>query len=73
MPPCCLFHAEPIHYDGSVWLIGTDVVTPNGNYGIYKWNGIDNWEKYVGGGKQITVWGNYPVIIDAENKIYLGG
>ncbi len=40
--------------DGSVWIIGTDPVGANGDFGIYKWDG-STWQNQGGGAAHIAV------------------
>jgi hypothetical protein len=57
-----------IGFDGSVWVIGTNV--ENGGFGIYKWNG-NGWDGVDGGAVRISVDGDgQPWVMNSNGDVF---
>ena len=56
--------------NGSAWIIGTNPVGTNGDFGVHRWTGTD-WDSIDGGGVRIDVdaVGN-PWIVNANGEIF---
>ncbi|MBW8886170.1 MAG: hypothetical protein JF616_00315 [Fibrobacteres bacterium] len=58
--------------NGSIWIIGADHVGSDGDYGIYKWDGL-NWQQAPSGARRITVGSSgTPFIVTTWGEIYQG-
>jgi hypothetical protein len=60
--------------NGTAWIIGTSPVGSSGSgvdFGIYRWNGINNWEGVSGGAVRIAVGPDgMPWIVNAAGQIF---
>jgi hypothetical protein len=62
-----------VSFDGSVWVIGTNLVNTPNDFGVFRWDGTE-WEQAAGGGVRISVEdslpGGRPWIVNSAGQIF---